>query len=52
MDEAFFDFGKALETNILEEYSVACTTRIVGLAAEECGRSSYHVDQIFDKNDL
>lgn len=47
-----FDFGKELQTNILEEYSAACTTRIVGLAAEECGRLSYDIDQTFDKNDL
>lgn len=46
-----FDFGE-LEVDILGEYSSACTTRIVGLAAEECGRLSYHVDQVFDKNDL
>ena len=52
MEEYFFDFGKELETNILEEYSAACTTRIVGLAAEECGRLSYDVDQNFDKHDL
>jgi len=47
-----FDFGKELKTDILEEYSAACTTRIVGLAAEECGRLSYDIDQTFDKNDL
>lgn len=38
--------------NMLKLYSVACTTRIVGLAAEECGRLSYHVDQEFDKEEL
>lgn len=48
----FFDFGKELQTDILAEYSSACTTRIVGLAAEECGALSYHIDQQFDKNDL
>ena len=48
----FFDLGKEIGINILEEYSAACTTRIVGLAAEECGRLSYDVEQTFDKNDL
>lgn len=52
MDDMFFDFGKELDTNLLEEYSSACTTRIVGLAAEECGRSSYDIDQTFDKEEL
>jgi hypothetical protein len=37
---------------MLKLYSSACTTRIVGLAAEECGRLSYHVDHEFDKNEL
>lgn len=37
---------------LLQEYSVACTTRIVGLAGEECGRLSYDIDQVFDKNEL
>ena len=40
------------DTDILKEYSVACTTRIVGLAAEECGRSSYDIDQIFCREEL
>lgn len=47
-----FDLGKELEVDIFEEYMIACMTRIVGLAAEECGRSSYHVDQSFSKEDL
>lgn len=37
---------------IHQDYSVACTTRIVGLAAEECGRLSYDLDNVFDKGDL
>lgn len=40
------------ETDILQEYKTACTTRILGLAAEECGRLSYHIDQTFTKEDL
>ena len=40
------------ESNILEEYKTACTTRILGLAAEECGRLSYHIDQTFAKEEL
>lgn len=47
-----FDLAKELHVDIFEEYMVACTTRIVGLAAEECGRSSYHIDQSFSKEDL
>lgn len=35
-----------------KDYSSVCTTRIVGLAAEECGLLSYDLDQSFDKNDL
>lgn len=35
-----------------EEYSAVCTTRIVGLAAEECGLLSFDLDQSFEKNDL
>lgn len=41
-----------VETDILQEYSSSCTTRIVGLAAEECGRLSYDIDHSFGKDDL
>ena len=37
---------------MLKLYSAAFTTRVVGLAAEECGRLSYHLDQEFDKDEL
>lgn len=47
-----FDLRHEVDVDIFQEYMVACTTRIVGLAAEECGRSSYHVDQTFSKEDL
>lgn len=40
------------DADMLQEYSSACTTRILGLAAEECGRSSYHIDQVFSRYDL
>lgn len=46
------EFALANETDILEEYKTACTTRILGLAAEECGRLSYDIDQTFTKEDL
>lgn len=48
----FFDFSRELETDILHEFSSSCTTRIVGLAAEECGRLSYDIDHSFEKHDL
>lgn len=46
------DLDNLLDADMLLEYSSACTTRILGLAAEECGRSSYHIDQVFSRYDL
>ena len=36
----------------LKDYSESCTTRIVGLTAEECGRLSYDTDNTFCKTDI
>ncbi len=36
----------------LNDYYKACTTRIIGLAGEECGRIGYHQDNDFDKYDI
>lgn len=36
----------------LQDYSSACTTRIIGIAAEECKRIAYDPDQVYGRHDV
>lgn len=56
-DECTVEIAKSLGVpslveRFLKEYSEACTTRIIGVAVEECNRLSYDPDQIFDRFDV
>lgn len=44
--------SKILIDECLRDYYECCTTRIIGLAAEECGRLGYDTENTFTKNEL
>ena len=44
--------SKTLIDECLKDYSECCTTRLIGLAAEECGRLGYDSENTFTKNEL